>query len=91
MTGSYNVEVTTVEHCELSFLKCSDAFNAQDYGIFATNLRNAKIPCVLLNKAKKRQLHHHVAHNHISVKSLIYYIKFKIYGMITVHISYGCT
>ena len=91
MTGSENVEGTTVEHCELSFLKCLDAFNTQDYGIFATNLKNAKIPYALSNKAKKKQLHHHVAHNHISVKSLVYYIKFKIYRMIAVCISYGRT
>ena len=74
MTGSYNIEATTVEHHELSFHKRSDAFNAQAYGIFATNLKNTKLPLTLLKNSKKRQLRHHFAHNHISVKSLVYYI-----------------
>ena len=42
-----------VEHYELSFHKRSNAFNPQAYGIFATNLKNANLLCVLLNKAKK--------------------------------------
>ena len=74
MTGSWNIERTTVEHRELSFYKCWDAFNVQAYGIFATNLNNAKLQRALSNKTKKRQLHRHVAYNHISVKSLVYYI-----------------
>ena len=74
MTGSYNIEGTTAEHCELSFHKHSDAFNTQAYGIFATNLKDAKLPRALSNKAKKRQLHPHIANKHIFVKSLIYYI-----------------
>ena len=64
----------TFEHRELSFHKRWDAFNDQAYGIFATNLKNAKLPHALSNKAKKRQLHSHIAYNHISVKSLVYYI-----------------
>ena len=49
MTGTYNIEGTTVQHRELFFHKRSDAFNAQAYGIFATNLKNTKLSRMLSN------------------------------------------
>ena len=60
---------------EFSFHKRSDAFNAQAYGIFATNLKDVKLPRALSNATKKRKLHPHVAHNHIFVKLFVYYAK----------------
>ena len=83
------VEGTTVEHLELSFHKRSDALNVQAYGLFTTNFKNAKLPRMLSNKAKKRQLHRDAAQNHISMKPLAYY-NYDL-QMIAVHISYGCS
>ena len=85
MTGNQNIEGATVEHGELSFHKHLDAFNAQAYEIFATNLKKAK-------PTTRYQIKWRKGSSIIMLLTTIFlwnhsYTTFKIYGMIAMCIG----